>query len=250
MADGSAFDVLPLTDRCRVICKQGDHALIGVSPGNSYFTPQRLTELVTWADRSFNAVDIVYADRYVDTMFEALGYSPEHARKRSTKDLKAVRRRIQRGVEAAGPLTGFVRVHALSEFADNPVYRELHHSVGRAMESDEEFLAACNAMVRTFVGYRLADDEQPTEAQLHAGMSYIAAELPFFVDTPGILGTPSSVSCYHARVPLTRPLFEREHGLRAVDNQAYAVVTPKAGPQRRPAEPRTAHRQGREDVAA
>ncbi|UGY91087.1 tRNA-dependent cyclodipeptide synthase [Streptomyces gobiensis] len=231
MSECPTFDVLPLTDRCRLICKQGDHALIGVSPGNSYFTPQRIAELVSWADRTFEAVDIVYADLYVDAMFEALGYSPEHARKRSTKDLKAVRRRIQRGVESAGPLTGFVRVHALSEFADNGVYRELQHSVGRAMESDTEFLAACTAMVRQFVGYRLAEDEEPTPAQLHAGMSYIAAELPFFVDTPGILGMPSSVSCYHARVPLTGPLFERETGLRAVDNQAYAVVTPKARPQ-------------------
>jgi cyclo(L-tyrosyl-L-tyrosyl) synthase len=58
-------------------------------------------------------------------------------------------------------------------------------------------------------------------------LDYIAAELPFFVDTPSILGVPSSVSCYHVLMPLTEVLYGRGGGLRAMRNQAYAVVRPE-----------------------
>jgi cyclo(L-tyrosyl-L-tyrosyl) synthase len=57
---------------------------------------------------------------------------------------------------------------------------------------------------------------------------YIAAELPFFLDTPSILDVPSSVSAYHVTMPLTVVLYARGGGLRATRNQAYAVVRPEA----------------------
>src|SRR5437016_3760817 len=83
-----ALEVNPLSDRCRFICDQGDHALLGVSTGNSYFTRQRLTSLMAWASTRFSAVDVIYADLHVDAMFAAFGYAPEHARRRAERELQ------------------------------------------------------------------------------------------------------------------------------------------------------------------
>ncbi|GAA2747843.1 tRNA-dependent cyclodipeptide synthase [Kitasatospora cinereorecta] len=223
------FEVRPFSDRCRSVFELGDHLLIGVSPGNSYFGPQRIAELVRWGHEFFDAVDIVYADLHVDAQFTAAGYTAEHAERRAAKEVKATQRRIQRGVAEAGrPGVG---VHALSEFLPRATYRELHREVLHALGTDPEFRAATEGMARSFLRARQADGAAPAPDRLAAGVDYIAAELPFFLDTPALLGVRSSVACYHVELPLTPVLFGRTEGLRAVPAQAYAVVRPTAAPQ-------------------
>ncbi|MGW1991746.1 tRNA-dependent cyclodipeptide synthase [Embleya sp. NPDC001921] len=234
-----SFAATPYSATCRSIWDRGEHLLIGVSPGNGYFTPQRVAALLAWADPRFAAIDVVYADLHVDTMFETFGYTPEHAARRAAKDLKAVRRRVLRGVEEAGTLSRVPGVHALSEFADDPVYRELHDRARIALREDGAVRRACDDMVREFLAPRLRPGDRVTPEQRRACVAYIAAELPFFVDTPAILGVASSVSCYHSVLPMTGVLFgatpgaDRTDGradacdaFRARPNQAYALVRP------------------------
>ncbi|MFK8906027.1 tRNA-dependent cyclodipeptide synthase [Streptomyces sp. YS-3] len=226
----TTFTFQPFTRSCRLIWDEGDHVLIGVSPGNSYFSAERIAGLVRWARARFDRVDLVYADRHVDRMFTTLGYDDEHARRRAAKELKAVRRRIARGVEEAGPGGLPVGVHALSEFEGNPVYDLLHRRVRHFLATDREFRTGCEEMAAAFLAGKAGG--RVSQAQTAACLDYIAAELPFFLDTPGILQVPSSVSCYHAPIPLTGLLYARGGGLRASRNQAYAVVRPRpSGPE-------------------
>jgi len=218
------FEALPFSGRCREIWDRGDHLLIGVSPGNSYFSHQRISELVHWGTQFFESVDIVYADLHVDTQFASFGYTPEHALRRATKEIKATHRRIQRGVEESG--RSGTRVRALSDFLPDPAYQSLHRAVLDALDTDPVFREATEGMARAFLSARLPEGRSASPAQLAAGVAYIAAELPFFLDTPSLLGVPTSVSCYHIQLPLTPVLFGRDEGLRAVPGQAYAVVRP------------------------
>jgi cyclo(L-tyrosyl-L-tyrosyl) synthase len=220
------FEALPYSERCRRVWRRGDNLLIGVSPGNSYFSHQRIAELLCWGSELFRSIDIVYADLHVDTQFAAFGYPPDKALRRATKEIKTTHRRIQRGVEEAG-IAG-VRVHALSEFQPDPVYQGLHRKVLEALGTDRVFREATEGMARAFLGARLAEGGDVSGAGLAAGVAYIAAELPFFLDTPSLLGVPTSVSCYHVQLPLTPVLFGRSEGLLAVPEQGYAVVRPAA----------------------
>ncbi|GAA2808608.1 tRNA-dependent cyclodipeptide synthase [Saccharopolyspora taberi] len=220
----SEFEALPLTARCRRIWERGEHALIGVSPGNGYFSTDRLTSLAAWAARSFTAVDVVYADLHLATVLGTIGYDREHATRKARKELEGVRRRIRRAVEALGSTSTRFRVSALSEFCTSPVYRELRETVRESLRTDDEIREACELMVDYFLDGKISG--RPTPEQLRAGTDYLLAELPFFVDAPRILGVGSSVSCYHSAVPLARVLFSRREGLRAVDHQGYLVVRP------------------------
>ncbi|MFG2753094.1 tRNA-dependent cyclodipeptide synthase [Streptomyces xanthophaeus] len=223
----ASFEVLPFTRTCRHIWEDGDHVLIGVSPGNSYFSSERITSLAQWATTRFAQVDFVYADLHVDRMFAAFGYTREHAEKRATKEIKAVRRRILKGVEESDSSHAEIRVRALSEFQENPVYQLLHRRVLHFLETDDVFRKGCEEMALHFVGSKLPEGESITAAQLQVCFDYMAAELPFFVDTPSILDVPSSVAAYHVKMPMTDVLFARGGGLRATRNQAYAVVRPE-----------------------
>ncbi|MFG2718231.1 tRNA-dependent cyclodipeptide synthase [Streptomyces sp. NPDC048416] len=221
-----AFTVQPFTRSCHQIWDEGDHVLIGVSPGNSYFSAGRITELVRWASARFSRIDIVYADLHVAELFGALGYEEDHAARRASKELKAVRRRVLRGVEEADPQGTPVRVHGLSEFAGHPVYELLHRRVQHFLATDDNVRAGCERMAAHFLSSKIGGPVAGAE-QLAACLDYISAELPFFLDTPGILGVPSSVSCYHVPIPLTDLLYAKGGGLRASRNQAHAVVRPE-----------------------
>ncbi|MFD8415354.1 tRNA-dependent cyclodipeptide synthase [Streptomyces sp. NPDC059650] len=217
--------------------------LIGVSPGHSYLGSERVNSLARWAAPRFAQVDFVYADLHVDRMFAAFGYSREHAEKRAAKEIKAVRRRIVKGVEESGHRYAGVRVRALSEFDSNPVYQLLHRRVRRFLETDDEFRRGREEMALRFVGPKLPEGESITAGQLQVCFDYLAAELPFSVDTPSILDVPSSVAAYHVRMPLTDVLCGRGGYLRATRDQAYAVVRPEAAgfAELREADPDSAH---------
>ncbi|MGW2511529.1 tRNA-dependent cyclodipeptide synthase [Streptomyces scopuliridis] len=80
-------------------------------------------------------------------------------------------------------------------------------------------------MAYQFLSKRLGPVAFPTTMQVRAVQDYVDAELPFFVDSPSILGVASSVHCYHSVMALGRLLFsDRAVGLRPADNQGYAVV--------------------------
>ncbi|RKT11662.1 cyclo(L-tyrosyl-L-tyrosyl) synthase [Streptomyces sp. 1114.5] len=219
------YEALPYSRRCREIWQRGEHLLIGVSPGNSYFSHRRIAELVGWGLEFFERIDIVYADLLIATQFEAFGYAPEHAQRRAAKEVRATARRIERGVAESGHRNS-VRVHALSEFTATDAYRRLHRQAVDGLRADPVYRTAAESMARGFLAARLGEGLAPTELQLAAGLRYITAELPFFLDTPALLGVPSSVSCYHLQLPLTPVLFGRDEGVRAAARQAYAVVRP------------------------
>ncbi|MEU7043491.1 tRNA-dependent cyclodipeptide synthase [Streptomyces varsoviensis] len=234
------FRTRPLTDRCDRIRQRGDHALIGVSTNNSYFSAERLTALVHWAQEHFRAVDIICADLHIDTVLTAEGGAPESVGRRARRRVTDVRRRIRKAVQAASPDGPRPVAHLLSEFQDNAAYQRLRAEIDRALREDAEFAEACREMIRRHLigggehsaagpaGSGAANGAE--SAQMRAGLKYLGSELPFFVDTPSILGVPSSASCYHLAPPILGPLFLRENGLRAVDNQAFLEVTPHGDP--------------------
>jgi cyclo(L-tyrosyl-L-tyrosyl) synthase len=198
------FDVQSFSDTCHRLFLRGEHALLGVSAGNSYFSQQRIARLLAWAQQHFAAVDLLYVDVHIDTMHMASGCSREHAASRAARAVRDVRRRVRRAMEATAADPDRVRVRALSECADLPGYQAVVRRVDRDIATDERLRQACEEHVRHLLGPR----PDPDGALLRAGLAYLRAELPFLVNTPDILGVPSSVVCYHAELPVLSRLYE------------------------------------------
>jgi cyclo(L-tyrosyl-L-tyrosyl) synthase len=219
------FKVEPYTAQCAVIYGEAAHAVIGVSPGNSYFTQERLHALASWGLARFHRVDFVYTDLCQAEMYEADGYSPDHARQKAVKNLRAVRGRVERTVEEAG--SDRIAAHPLSSFRSNPAYALAHADVQQRLYRDPEFRTVCEALVSTFLAARTG--KEASEQQRQVCMEYVCAEVPLFIDSPGIFGVPSSLNCYHQLLPLAELLYSRGSGLRASRNQGHAVITPVEG---------------------
>ncbi|GAA1945908.1 hypothetical protein GCM10009837_84950 [Streptomyces durmitorensis] len=220
-----AVEAVPFGSRSAAILGQGDHALFGISTGNSYFSRRRLAHAISWAVERFAEVDVIHADLHVEGMYQALGYEHADARRSATKQLRGVRRRIQGALEDVGHAAERVRSRPLSAFVEEPAYQEVRMRTRDALRVDMELRAARDGMAYQFLSKRLTPGASPTAAQMQTALDYVNAELPFFVDSPSILGVDSSVHCYHSVLALGRLLFGgREAGLRPNDNQGYAVV--------------------------
>lgn len=230
-ATGTLFHVRPYTAHCALIRAEGDHAVIGVSPGNSYFSQQRLLDLARWGAENFRQVDLVYTDLHVAEMYEALGYSADDARRKTVKNLRGVRAKVRTAVEETDDGTGRIRSHAMSDFRGNPAYQRLHDELWRRLDADAEFRAVIDELVGAFLASKvLADGRTATPRQREVCLRYICAEAPLFLDSPAILDVPSSLNCYHQLLPLAELLYSRGSGLRASRNQGHAIVTPADQP--------------------
>jgi cyclo(L-tyrosyl-L-tyrosyl) synthase len=224
-----AFVLRPYTDQCRSIAEEGAHAIIGVSPSNGYFSAQRLHDLAHWSREHFVQVDFVYTDLHLTDMYEALGYSPGDARRKAVKQLRGVRAKVDKAVQAADPSGRRLKAHPMSEFTALPAYLQLHQRVRYALTADRHVQECCDSLVETFLTARLAPQESITALQRQACLDYVCAEVPLFLDTPALLGVPSSMNCYHQVLPLAELLFARGPGLRASRNQGHGILTPAQG---------------------
>jgi cyclo(L-tyrosyl-L-tyrosyl) synthase len=212
-----------------VIAKEGAHAVIGVSSGNSYFSAQRVTDLARWGAANFDQVDLIYTDLFVGEMFEALGYPPDNARRKAVKNLRGVRAKVTAAAQDVDPTGTRVRARALSALTTIPAYQNLHATLIALLDSDPEFRATCDSLVGAFLSAKLLNGQAATHRQRDVCLKYVCAEAPLFLDTPAILGVPSSLNCYHQLLPMAELLYARGAGLRASRNQGHAVITPAEG---------------------
>ncbi|MFE1234589.1 tRNA-dependent cyclodipeptide synthase [Streptomyces sp. NPDC058745] len=224
-----SFKVQPYTRHCQVIHLEGAHTVIGVSPGNSYFSAQRVADLAAWGLRSFEQVDLIYTDLHVDDMYEALGYPPDEARRKAVKNLRGVRAKVNNAVAGLDPGGERLRGRPMSALLDIPAYRFLRKHLDDLLATDADFLAACDGLVESFLSSKVLDGQAPTARQREVCLRYVCAEAPLFLDTPAVLGVPSSLNCYHQLLPMAELLYSRGSGLRASRNQGHAIVTPSDG---------------------
>ncbi|MEU3725058.1 tRNA-dependent cyclodipeptide synthase [Streptomyces sp. NPDC031705] len=222
----SAFRVDPYTSHCQVIASEGDHAVIGISPGNSYFSARRVHELAEWALDNFAQADLVYTDLHVAEMYEAMGYPPDEARRKTVKNLRGVRAKVTNAVADIDPTGTRLRGRPMSALQGIPAYDRMHADLLDRLKTDAAFAQTCNELVDIFLSSKVLGGQQPTEHQRAVCLDYVCAEAPLFLDTPAILGVPSSLNCYHQALPMADLLYSRGAGLRASRNQGHAIVTP------------------------
>ncbi|MEG3626739.1 cyclodityrosine synthase [Streptomyces poriticola] len=219
------FTVRPYTSHCRVIEQEACHAVIGVSPGNGFFTADTVTGLAHWAAERFARVDIVYTDLHVADMYEALGYAPDDARRKAVKNLRGVRAKVANAALSADPSGTRVAARPVSALTGLPGYRRLSDRVESLMADDPVLRATVADLVDRFLQDKVTG-RAGTPRQRDVCTRYILAELPLFLDSPAIFDVASSLNCYHQVLPLADLLYGPGHGLRASRNQGHGIINP------------------------
>ena len=219
------FVVEPLDDASRLIVDRRDHAVFGISPGNSYFQVARMAELFEWLCTKFDQIDVVIPDSALVHTYLALGYDPQRAAKKARSEINVLYNRVTRAWDSCGGPRTADGLHRMSELASHAVYQEKLTECERALNDDDVLAQTCADMSREVL--RLRGHEGPATAdQLQQARRYLLAELPFFVASSDIFGVPTSLNFYHRELPLAEVVFSGKSRLQASPRQGYATVRP------------------------
>ncbi|MGW5433396.1 tRNA-dependent cyclodipeptide synthase [Streptomyces sp. NPDC004059] len=224
----------PLSATCAEILSQADHACIGVSPFNSFFSVGRIRQLAEWAYGRFARVDFFIPDGPSAYTLQALGYPPQRAEWKARRQGQYTRNRISSALRDLAAGADDSRILGWAELQVDAAFVRLHAEVRALYEQDEGFRTACRETSSWVLADRLPDGRRPDEHQVDWAVRYFLAELPLFVDTPAIVGTEASVFCYHWPPPLLYRLYQRELACHPAPGQGFVVIT---SPGARPAKP-------------
>ncbi|MFI8499638.1 tRNA-dependent cyclodipeptide synthase [Streptomyces sp. NPDC085524] len=224
----SALELTPMSPQCGDVVARAEHACIGISPFNSYFSTERIRALAAWGRERFARVDFFVPDAPSAFTFEALGYSPERAAWKARRQGQYTRNKICTALTGLGVADPEDRILGWAELEGNAAFAQLHDRCRELYEVDEAFGDACREAAVWVLSGKLPEGSRPSEQQVECAVRYFLAELPLFVDTPAIVGAGASVFCYHQPPDVLRRLYGRRLSLSPAPGQGFAVVTPLA----------------------
>ncbi|SDP11865.1 cyclo(L-leucyl-L-leucyl) synthase [Actinopolyspora xinjiangensis] len=228
------FAIEPCTDNCRKLVNNPYHLLIGVSPFNSRFSDTYIAKLVRWASTITSNFDVLLAGEEASLLLQATGTPAGRARRKAREAISRNRRSAQRALRIHSPWSG-ARIHTFSDFMNFDSYQHSRRWIEHVFENDASFRKACTDMSRQAVHGRLAslgnETTEVTNEQARKAVPYVLAELPFFLDTPSILGVSESVLLYHRPWPLGERIFSGEFPVSISQKQGYAVISESVSEQ-------------------
>ncbi|SCZ60433.1 MULTISPECIES: tRNA-dependent cyclodipeptide synthase [Photorhabdus] len=228
--NSASFTVQGETSRCDQIIQKGDHALIGISPFNSRFSKDYVMDLIQWSSHYFRQVDILLpCEREASRLLVASGTENAKAIKKTQREIRRHLCHLDYVISIAMLKSKPIRVIQFSDFALNHDYQSLKTQVENAFNESESFKKICLDMSSQAIKGRLKGTGQyfgSIDLQLvYKALPYIFSEIPFYLDTPRLLGVKYSTLLYHRPWPIGKGLFNCRYPIQVGDKQSYGIVT-------------------------
>ncbi len=216
---------IPITDNCSRALTARSHAVLGISPFNSYFSEARITALAAWGIETFESVHLFVPDEPSAYTLEALGYPPAKAARKARRQANYLHNKIRRALTTLGASPGDIDEMVVnSERLDkNPQYCSKLEECVQLFEQDPDFRKGCIAS-SYWVLESQANAETFGDGSLRIAANYLLAEMPLFVDSVGILQQEASVFCYHQCIPFLQDLYRGRYQLRVSANQGFTIL--------------------------
>ncbi|MER2471627.1 tRNA-dependent cyclodipeptide synthase [Photorhabdus laumondii] len=225
-----SFTVQGETSHCDQIIQKSDHALIGISPFNSRFSKDYVVDLIQWSSHYFRQVDILLpCEREASRLLVASGIDNVKAIKKTQREIRRHLRNLDYVISTETLKSKQIRVIQFSDFALNHDYQSLKTQVENAFNESESFKKSCLDMSFQAIKGRLKGTGQyfgPIDLQLvYKALPYIFAEIPFYLNTPRLLGVKYSTLLYHRPWSIGKGLFNGSYPIQVADKQSYGIVT-------------------------
>jgi cyclo(L-tyrosyl-L-tyrosyl) synthase len=173
------------------------HALIGVSPFNSYFSKETLTELFSWALKMFKDINIFIPNEISSYTFEALGYDKNKALKKTRSQDRYLKNKTLMALMVSGlnENEAVKKIVFFTDISKNEKYISFYNTYKDLYETDKNFRNGC-LLTSKWVLEGKCDLKTIDEKALGIAVQYFLAELPLFLNSPEILNLESSLFVY------------------------------------------------------
>jgi cyclo(L-tyrosyl-L-tyrosyl) synthase len=172
-----------------------NHALIGVSPFNGYFTTSNIEKTLIWAHSNFKSFEVFTMDKASKYNLIAMGYSENEAIKKTTKQDQHLKNKIIRGLESIGFCKdeSKKKILLISNLCGDDKYIEVYEHCKYLFRSNSSFRDDCLNASKQIL---LDKTDHITDELLDVSVQYLLEELPVWINTPYILNVPFSVFVY------------------------------------------------------
>jgi len=183
-----------LSDLNKIIIKK-EHALIGVSPCNSYFSISNMEFLFSWARENFHNFNVFIMDGASIFNFMAMGYDEKRALKKTRKNDKNLQNKVITSLTNIGfsLVDARKKILLLSELSKCDKYIEVYNRYVHIFETNAIFREDCLGATKLMLSEKMED---VTDEAIHLSMKYLLAELPLWLETPNVLNIQSSAVIY------------------------------------------------------
>jgi cyclo(L-leucyl-L-leucyl) synthase len=223
--DSSTFKLIPQTQNCEKLLELKEHVLIPISPFNSKFNDAYIERLLIWATRAFYRFDILLPSHEASFLIEATGKPPGPAAKTTRHELNRRLSSIYRAMATADISPSKTRILRFSDFQEHKVYNLIRAQAETLFVNHSEFRNLCTEMSSQAISGRLNATSQNhrllTYKNIEIAVKYIFAEIPFFINTPGLLNVGTSLIAYHRPWPISNSLFSGKHPLSVSKFQGF-----------------------------
>ncbi len=217
----------PVTPVCAGLFNAHEHAVIGISPFNSYFSEEKIENLICWTKQHFDAFHIYVPDGPSQYTLEALGYPEGKAHKKASRQARWLFNKIRRSLKAAGcDEDRFDECILCSRALDkNQAYCQLLEEVELLFENDANFRSGCIETSTWVLNGQAGALEEITPGMVKCAVRYFKAELPLFMDSAALVGANSSVFAYQQCPPFLEKLLLERRGDIIRARQGFVKVT-------------------------
>lgn len=208
------------------IYNEANHACLGISPFNSYFSESTIKNLAQWADQNFKSFSIFIPDKPTVYTLNALGYSLEKSIKQSNKQCRYLKNKIKKALLAIEKTQEEIETIILDgEKLDNNLqFQNTYNKIVWNFENDAVFRADCLEASKWVLSTRAKDKNQLTEGALQTAVKYFLYEIPIFIDSANIVNQESSLFCYHQAPNFLKKMYECGFDLKPESNQGFAEL--------------------------
>lgn len=182
---------------CEQIFALHEHALLGISPFNSYYSEENIKGLLDWTRSNFASFNIFIPDTLPIHTFIALGYDEQKAEKKTKKQMSYLMNKTYKALSHMGlsKEESQRKIINVSSMEFNAQYIKLRQFCYDLYNSNVEFQNECNKCTNFILNNQNAAACKPEQYKI--AIRYLLDEMPFFIDTPSILGVSTSMFIYH-----------------------------------------------------
>jgi cyclo(L-tyrosyl-L-tyrosyl) synthase len=159
-------------------------AVIGMSPGNSYFSQDVINQLLSKALEEYPRVGVLIPDVPAIATYIALGYPENRARTdKAIAQGNAFRNKVKRAIESQGLDDNRLKVFnwAKEDIEGNADYRKQYENIRHLYDTNEEFKRDANAATADVLNENPFRKIPITDLEIERAVHYLLSEFAFML---------------------------------------------------------------------
>ncbi|MBP9772990.1 MAG: tRNA-dependent cyclodipeptide synthase [Candidatus Pacebacteria bacterium] len=214
------MDLLNRTQESETILEDSSAFLVGTSLYNSYFTQEKLNELIRWISVYKKRTIAVVTDLPVIHNLIAIGKTEAYAKKKVRRHGRNMELRCERAVSQTE--SSLAQVYCWDKFVGHQAYQQGLEKMSNLYVRDANFAQCARDMTQQVLNNKLgvyANDEE-----VEIAVNFLLEELAFLCWSDDILGEDSVAYIYHQEMVIFSKLIRGEFDIEISSNVHHLVV--------------------------